>query len=54
MHTLTIAWEAAVHLGHLAWESSSYGLVFLVSFFSSQGKLAGEIVALRSQVATCR
>jgi hypothetical protein len=54
MSTLTIAWDAALHLARLVWESASYALVFLVSFFSSRGKLAAEIVALRSQVAACR
>jgi hypothetical protein len=54
MHTLTIAWEAVLHLARLLWESASYALVFLVSSFASRGKLAAEVVALPSQVAACR
>jgi hypothetical protein len=54
MRTLTIAWEAVLHLAHLVWESAYYAPVFLVSSLSSQGKLDAEVVALRSQVAACR
>ena len=54
MHTLTTAWEGALHLARLFWESASYVTVFLCAFFTSRGKLAAEVVALRSQVAACR
>ena len=55
MRPLTkLAWEAVLHLAHLVWESASYATVFLCAFFSPQGKLAAQIIALRSQVAACR
>jgi hypothetical protein len=54
MRTLAIGWEAARQLARLIWESAWYALLFLVSLLSSRGKLAAEIVALRSQVAACR
>jgi putative transposase len=54
MHTLTIAWEVALHLVRVLRESASYATVFVCAFLSSRGRLAAEIVALRSQVAACR
>jgi transposase InsO family protein len=38
----------------LVWESASHALLFLCACCKSRGKLAAEIVALRSQVAACR
>ena len=54
MHTLAIAWEAALHLARLVCESGSYSLSFMVALLSPRAELAAELVALRSQVAACR
>jgi putative transposase len=54
MRILAIGWGTVRHLAGLVWESASYAAVFLCALLSSRGKLAAEIVALRSQVAACR